>query len=243
MLRVLIAPFIALLLVSPAATASDDGATRINVTATAEREVDNDLMTVALSVERRAADLNQAVQQVNTLMREALDLAQREPAAEARSLRYSTNPVYDRERLQVEPIAWQVTQVLELTGKDFEKLTALAGDLQTAGLAITQIQFSVSPEAQAGYRDELLDEAIQRWRRIAQRMGASLGASHLFPHEITLHENGGFYPPPMLRAAAMDSVLASAPPALEAGRSTVRVTVSGQARAFGADTLRTQDRR
>jgi hypothetical protein len=73
-------------------------------------------------------------------------------------------------------------------------------------------------------------------------MGASLGASHLFPKEMTLHENGGFYPSPMLRSAVMESALASAP-ALEAGRSTVRVTVSGQARAFGVSTLRTREGR
>jgi predicted secreted protein len=242
--RILTALFIALLLVPTAALASDDDddATLLSLTASAEREVDNDLMTVNLSIERRSADVSVAVEEVNTLMRQALDRAKREPAAEVRSLGYSTSPVYDRERKQVEPVAWQVTQVLELKGKDFEKLTALAGDLQQTGLAITQIQFSVSPEAQAGYRDELLDEAIVRWQRIAQRMGASLGASHLFPKEMTLHENGGFYPSPMLRSAVMESALASAP-ALEAGRSTVRVTVSGQARAFGVPMLRTQEGR
>ena len=242
--RILTALFIALLLVPTAALASDDDddATLLSLTASAEREVDNDLMTVNLSIERRAADVSVAVEEVNTLMRQAFDRAKREPAAEVRSLGYSTSPVYDRERKQVEPVAWQVTQVLELKGKDFEKLTALAGDLQQTGLAITQIQFSVSPEAQAGYRDELLDEAIVRWQRIAQRMGASLGASHLFPTEMTLHENGGFYPSPMLRSAVMEGVLASAP-ALEAGRSIVRVTVSGQARAFGVPMLRTQEGR
>lgn len=243
--RFLIALFIALLFVPTAALASDDDdddATLLSLTASAEREVDNDLMTVNLSIERRAADVSEAVDEVNTLMRQALDQAKREPAAEVRSLGYSTSPVYDRERKQVEPVAWQVKQVLELKGQDFDKLTALAGDLQKTGLAITQIQFSVSPEARTGYQDELLEEAIARWQQIAQRMGASLGASHLFPKEMTLHENGGFYPSPMLRSAAMDSALASAP-ALEAGRSTVRVTVSGQARAFGASTLPTQEGR
>lgn len=242
--RFLIALFVALLFVPTAALTSDDDddATLLSLTASAEREVDNDLMTVNLSIERRAADVGEAVEEVNSLMRQALDQAKREPAAEVRSLGYSTSPVYDRERKQVEPVAWQVSQVLELKGKDFEKLTALAGDLQQAGLAITQIRFSVSPEAQAGYRDELLDEAIVRWQGIAQRMGASLGASHLFPTEMTLHENGGFHPSPMLRSAAMEGALASAP-ALEAGRSTVRVTVSGQARAFGVTPLHTREDR
>jgi predicted secreted protein len=235
MSRILPSLFAILLLALAVAVHADDGATTLNITAHAEREVDNDLMTVHLSVERRAAEVGQAVAEVNRLMRAALERASAEPSVDARSLSYSTSPVYDRDRTRVEPVSWQVTQVLELKGKDFEALTRLTGEMQKNGLAISQLFFSVSREARAVYQQELLAEAVGHWQRVAKDMAAAIGASHVFPKDLTLHDDGFPGPRPMLAMRMMDEMAAS--PALEAGQSALRVTVSGQARAYGAPTL------
>lgn len=221
---------------------SDDGSTQLNITAHAEREIDNDLMTVQLAAERRASEVTEATAQVNTVMRRALEHVARDPAVEPRTLSYTTSPVYDRDRSRAEPVVWQVRQVLELTGRDFDSLTAIAGDLQNLGLAITEIHFSVSPESRGRVRQELLVEAIRQWQRVAQEMGAAIGASHVFPKQLSLLHDGFPDPRPMSAlASGMEEMTAT--PALEAGRSTVRVTVSGEARAYGAATLRTLERR
>jgi predicted secreted protein len=214
---------------------SDDAATLLNITAHAEREVANDLMTVHLSAELRAAEVATAAAEVNRIMRAALDRLEGVDGVDARSLSYTTFPVYDHEQSRTEAIAWQVSQVLEVTGKEFELLTELAGELQNLGLAITQIQFNLSPETRSSHRGELLVEAIGDWQRIAREMAAVIGGSHVTPKELTLHDDGFPGPRPMHAMARMDESFAG--PALEPGRSTLRVTVSGQARAYGAATM------
>ena len=231
---------LALCAFAPAASA-DDGATLLLATARAEREVENDLMTMHLKAERRETEVAKATAAVNRLMRDGLERAGRAPSIEARSLGYSTSPVYDRDRSRTEPVAWQVEQGLELKGRDFDQLTEMAAELQGLGLAITQIRFSISPETRAAHQQDLMLEAIRSWQRTAQEMGAAIGASHIFPKELQLADDGFPTPRPMPAMRAMDE--AASAPALEAGRSTLRVTVSGEARAYGAATLRTLERR
>lgn len=225
---------------APVASAND-GATLLQVTAHAEREVENDLMTMHLKAERRETEVAKATAAVNRLMRDALERAGRVPSIEVRSLGYSTSPVYDRDRSRTEPVAWQVEQGLELKGSDFSQLTEMAAALQDLGLAITQIQFSIRPETRAAHQQELMREAIRGWQRTAQEMGAAIGASHIVPKELRLADDGFPMPRPMPVMTAMDE--AASAPALEAGRSTLRVTVSGEAGAYGAATLRTLERR
>jgi len=234
---------IAVLCAGASVATADDGSTLLQITAHAESEVENDLMTMHLKAERRDTEVAQATAAVNQLMRDGLERALRVPSIEARSLGYSTSPVYDRDRSRTEPVAWQVEQRLELKGRDFDALTEMAAELQGLGLAITQIQFSISPETRAAHQQDLLLEAIRRWQRIAQEMGAAIGASHVFPKELRMGDDGFPVPRPMLAMGmgAMEDVAAA--PALEAGRSTLRVTVSGEARAYGAATLRTLERR
>lgn len=231
----------AVLFLSTSLAWGDDGSTVLQITAHAEHEVENDLMTVSMKAERRATEVSQATSEVNRIMHDALEQVRRTPSIDPRTLGYSTSPVYDRDRSRTDPVAWQVTQALELKGENFEQLTSMTATLQDMGLTITNIQFSISQETRQKLQQELLVEAIRKWQQTAQTMGAALGASHIFPKEITLHDDGFAPPWPVLTMRAADETMAS--PAIEAGRSTLRVTVSGQVRAYGAATLRTLDRR
>ncbi len=232
---------VAILFLNAALAASDDGATILQITAHAEREVANDLMTVSMKAERRSAEVSQATSEVNRIMRDALEQTRGIQSIDARTQGYSTSPFYDRDRTRTDPVAWQVTQMLELRGKNFEQLTALAAKLQDLGLAIANIQFSISEEIRQAQRQELLLEAIRKWQHTAQTMGAALGASHVLPKQITLHDDGLAPPWPELAMRTADADITS--PALEAGHSTLRVTVSGELKAYGAATLRTLERR
>lgn len=231
---------------------AEDRSTLLKLTAHAQTEVQNDLMTVHLNIERRAEDATEAAADVNRLMRETLDRVAEVPEIDARSISYSTAPIYDRngarERTdpwaaqdRIQPVAWQVTQVLELKGQDFDRLTTLTGELQDRGLAITQIRFSLSPEIQRLHREALVTEAIERWQRTARDMGTALGASYLLPEELTLHDDGAPGPRPMFASARHQDAVPA--PALEAGQSTLRVTVSGHARAYGIPARHTLDPR
>ncbi len=252
----LIPAFLTLMLLIPGAFAAtppvpvEDRFALLKLTAHAQSEVQNDLMTVHLSIERRAEAATEAAAAINRLMQEALDRVAEVPEIDARSISYSTAPIYDRNnerhepgasQNRITPVAWQVTQVLELKGKDFDPLTTLAGELQDRGLAITQIRFSLSPEIQRLHREALLTEAIDQWQRTAQEMGTALGAAYLLPEELTLHDDGAPGPRPMFASARHQE--AAPAPALEAGQSTLRVTVSGHARAYGIPARHTLDSR
>ncbi len=232
---------LSVLFLSTGSAWGDDGSTVLQITAHAEHEVANDLMTVSMKAERRATEVSRATSEVNRMMHEALEQVRATPSIDARTLGYSTSPVYDRDRGRTDPVAWQVTQGLELKGENFEQITSMAAKLQGLGLAITNIQFSISQETRHKRQQELLVEAIRTWQQTAQTMGAALGASHIFPKQITLHDDGFTPPWPGLAMRTAEETITS--PALEAGRSTLRVTVSGEMKAYGAATLRTLDRR
>lgn len=221
---------------------AEDGSTLLKLSASAEGEFPNDLMTVLLVVERRTTHLDEAVTAAQRMMQRALVQVAATPGVEARSLGYSTSPLHDRDRSLTEPVGWRVRQSLELKSMDFVKLTQLVGALQQEDLLVEQIHFSLSPAARAHHHDHLLQQAIQTWRQTAQEMAFALGASHLFPKELSLQDEGPIFAPRTLMA--MESgALRSSGPALESGNSSLRVTVSGEMRAYGANTLRSQDRR
>jgi hypothetical protein len=70
---------------------------------------------------------------------------------EARALGYSVNQIdLDEALVPVRPHArrmgWTAQQTLEVRGKDGERLLALVGKLQDEGLAVSSLDWQLSPE-------------------------------------------------------------------------------------------------
>ncbi|WP_019626448.1 SIMPL domain-containing protein [Thioalkalivibrio sp. ALJT] len=230
-----IAALVTLLLAFPAFAMADDSGTTLILTGKSERQVDNDRMTVLMQTEARAPEAAAAAADVNRTMEAALERAATLDAVEARTIGYSTRAIHDpddRSRIR----AWQVQQNLELTSGDFDGLGKLVGVLQQEALTVSQIRFSLSTGARREHREAMIEEAMADLKDQARVLARTLGATHLQTLKVELPDERHSGPQPIMAMRAMDE--SASAPALEAGHSTLRLSLRGRLRAVGAETLR-----
>ncbi|MDZ7642260.1 MAG: SIMPL domain-containing protein [Desulfurivibrio sp.] len=205
----------------------NDGFT-VHLRATAGKEVANDLLTATLGLERRGEDSGRLATAVAKRMQRALGEAQGYPEVKVETGAYRTLPVYQRRDGVGELVGWRVRQQLRLESTDIEAATALIGRLQGFELQLQNLDFTISKEQKEQHRAELTTAALAAWREKAQVAVQGLGGESWRPHEVRIEaQHPGS---PRALAARVDNTPAeSLPPALEAGISELRITVSGTA--------------
>lgn len=187
------------------------------------RPVDNDRMQATLNASAEDGNATRLADQINRTMDWALKSAKTYPKVQSRTASYQTHPVYDKAKIQ----RWRATQELALEGADFAQLGELIGKLQER-LQVTGITFSVSPERRAAVEDELIAKALEAFKQRAELVRKQLGAKSYRIGTVTINQNGDApIARPMLRAKGMMEMSSVAAPAIEAGTSTLSVTVSG----------------
>jgi predicted secreted protein len=192
----------------------------------AEREVANDWTTGTIGTTASGSDPAELAARINEQMSEALALAKQAKGVKVTSGAYNTYPEYgDGNRI----VRWQASQDLILESKDTDAVAKLLGKLQAKGLLLRGISFSVSRESLRKLEDELIAEAIEKFRARASLVAKSFGKSSY--GLITVNVGGGGYQPPMpfVRAdmAMMAKAEAAPAPSFEGGTSHVRMDVSG----------------
>lgn len=189
-------------------------------------EVQQDLLSISMSTSR---DGNEATSVQNQL-KQALDaaLAQARPAAaagemELRTGNFSLYPRYGKDgRIN----GWQGTTELVLEGKDFARITSMAGRIQS--LTLGQVSFGLSPGQRAKVEGEAQTLAIERFKAKAGEIAKSFGFAGYSLREVSVNANDQAYlPRPRVMAMSAKSESSDAPIPVEAGKSTVLVTVSG----------------
>jgi len=151
----------------------------------------------------------------------ALKTAKTRAKVEVRSGSYRTYPVYNKEKIQ----RWRATQELRLESSDFAELGGLIGQLQEH-LQVNSIMFSVSSTKRAAVEDELIAQALDAFKQRAELVRKQLTTRSYRIVDVSINTGGGQPVPIMMRATTMEAA-SVAPPALEAGTSTVTVSVSG----------------
>ncbi len=185
------------------------------------RTVDNDRMQAVLSVTAEDASAARLADQINRTMDWAVKTAKTRPGIEVRSGNYRTYPVYSKDKIQ----RWRAVQELILEGTDFAGLSTLIGQLQER-LQVASINFSVSPARRAAVEDELIAQTLDAFKQRAELVRKRLAAKGYRIVDVAINTGGGQAAPIMMRAAAMEAS-SIAPPAVEAGTSTLSVNVSG----------------
>ena len=189
-------------------------------------EVQQDLLTISLTTSRDGADSGA----VQTQLRQALDtaLTQARQAAvpgqmDVRTGNFSLYPRYGKDG---KINGWQGSTELVLEGKDFARITGTAGKLQT--LSLGNVSFALSREQRARVEGEAQAQAIERFKARAAEVSGAFGFGGYALREVSINTNDQG-PVPRQRAMAMSakSEMADAPVPVEAGKSTVLVTVSG----------------
>ncbi|MEN9396426.1 MAG: hypothetical protein RLZ81_956 [Pseudomonadota bacterium] len=189
-------------------------------------EVQQDLLVITLSTSRDGADA--AV--VQAQLRSALDgaLAEAKAAVQAGQLdvrtgQFSLHPRYGRDgKLN----GWQGSVELVLEGRDFARLGATAGRIQS--LTVASMAFALSRERRQQVEAEAQAMAIERFKQRASEIARSFGFASYTLREVAVNASD-YGPPPRPRVMALEAraVAADAPIPVEAGKTAITVAVSG----------------
>lgn len=198
---------------------------RVTLSASASVQIAQDVLSLSLTAAREGADAQAVQTQLKAALDDALTLARREAknsGIEVRTGRFGLFPRYDRNGKMT---GWQGSVELLLQGRDFARMGEIAGKLQT--LTVASASFGLTPEQRQGAETTAQSQAIAQFRQRATEAAKGFGYATYSLIEANIHsgDSGGGRPPMMAMSAR--SVAAEAPVPLEAGLTSVTVTVTG----------------
>jgi predicted secreted protein len=215
----LLLAFLWLLPIPSMAQTTEQHATVLHLSQTAERKVVRDFLRIELRLEETGADPVALQSAINRRMVSALDRARQVQGVAVETGTYTVN----QEEPKSGASRWRASQSLILTGKAADAVLKLGGTLQSAGLLMSSLGYEVSPETVRGAEEDLTAEALagldQRAASIADRMHLSV----LRYRDLRVG-NAETSAGPMPRFAAM----AMAAPVAEPGQAEIRLTVSAE---------------
>jgi len=216
------AALIALLLIATPAVAAEP--TVLTLGESAERAVPQDKLFVSLRAEATAPNAAAVQAEINKRMDAAIARAKAVQGVEVETGGYWTS----EERPQGQPRRWRGAATLEISGTDFASVTALAGGLQEAGLAMSGMRFDLRRETARAAEDVLTREALARVQARAASAADALNmkiAGYRAIRVGAVNEQPPMRPVMMRAAPAMAMADAAPAPSAEPGRATVRVSV------------------
>ena len=116
----------------------------VQLSANAAVEVQQDILTINMSTTREAADANLVQTQLKTALDTALTEAKKSAQAGQLDVRTGNFSLYPRYGKDGKINGWQGSTELVLEGRDFAKISATTGKIQT--LTIANVAFSLSRE-------------------------------------------------------------------------------------------------
>lgn len=197
----------------------------LQLSASGSSEVAQDQLSITLGTTRDGTDGSAVQAQLKSVLETALAEARKgaQPGQlEVRTGNFSLMPRYARDG---KINGWQGTAELVLEGRDFVRLTQVAGRLP--GLAVTQVNFGLSRELRAKAESEAQLQAIGAFKAKADELARGFGFAGYTLREVAVNASQGGLPRPRVMAAEAKSFSADAPLPVEAGKAVVTVQVSG----------------
>lgn len=211
----------------PVAVAPDNV---VHLSAQASQDVPRDWITVVLSTQREGPE----AKAVQAQLKQALDAALGQAWAlareagrpgdiEVRTGNFSLTPRYSgKGAIQL----WSGRAELIVEGRDTSAIAALAGRIDT--LTVQRVQHALSLEARQRVEDQVLAEAVARFRTRAAEAAKLFGFTGYVLREVHLGQTDGPEVVPMAYArGAVAAPMSAEPLPTEAGQATVRVVVNG----------------
>jgi predicted secreted protein len=198
----------------------------VQLSANAAVDVQQDILTINMSTTREATDANVVQAQLKTALDTALTEAKKISSPGQLDVRTGNFSLYPRYTKDGKINGWQGTAELVLEGRDFVKISAAAGKIQT--LTIGNVAFSLSREQRAKVETEAQHLAIDRFRVKAADIAKNFGMNSYGLREVAVTAGDqGYTPRPRVAEMSLKMSSADAAVPVEAGKSTVIVTVSG----------------
>jgi predicted secreted protein len=199
----------------------------VSLQAQGSLEVQQDLLTIQMNSTKDGAD----AATVQTQLKAALDAALTEAKKVAQpgqlDVRTGAFSLYPRYGRDGKINGWQGSTELILEGRDFSRISTLAGKINT--LTLGNVGFGLSREARARVEAEVTAQAIDRFKAKALEVSKGFGFGGYTVREVNVQANDQGFAPQRGRMEMMQakSMSADAAVPVEAGRSTVVVTVAG----------------
>jgi predicted secreted protein len=198
----------------------------LQLSATGTLEVQQDLLSMTLSTTRDAADAATVQTQLKTALDAALTEARKTAQSgqlDVRTGNFSLSPRYTRDG---KITGWHGTTELVLEGRDFPRITQTAGRIST--LTVGNIGFGLSREERVKTEAEAQSLAIASFKQKAAELAKDFGFGGYTLREVSVNANqGGPIRPRMMAMEASSKMSADTPVPIEAGKTSVVVSVSG----------------
>ena len=189
-------------------------------------EVDRDLMTITLSTSRDGADASGVQAQLKQALDAALTEARkaaRPGQLEVRTGAFSIGPRYTTKGVSS---GWQGTTELVIEGRDMAAIAQLSGRITT--LTIARVGYALSREVREAAEADVAAQAIARFRAQAASYAKQFGYAGYEVREVNVSTAQPVpYAPRAMAMQARDSLAASEPLPVEAGKGSVSASVSG----------------
>ncbi len=199
----------------------------VSLQSTGTVEVQQDLLMISMNTTKEGADATAVQTQLKTALDAALAEAKKSVQPGQLDVRTGSFSLYPRYARDGKITGWQGTTELVLEGRDFARISATAGKINT--LTLGQVTFTLSREARAKVEGEAQALAIERFKAKASEISKNFGFGGYSIREVSVNANDqGFTPRGRMEMMqAKSSIASDAPVPVEAGRSSVVVTVNG----------------
>lgn len=189
-------------------------------------EVQQDLLSISMNTTRDGADAAVVQSQLKTAIDAALAEARKVAQAGQLDVRTGNFSLYPRYGRDGKSIGWQGSAELVLEGRDFARISSTAGKIQT--LTVGSVSFGLSREQRTKVEADAQGIAIERFKARATEIARGFGFGGYTLREVNVSANDqGFVPRPRVMAMEAKTAMADTPVPVEAGKTSVVVTVSG----------------
>jgi predicted secreted protein len=196
---------------------------RVSFSVERSADAENDRVRAVLVAQREGGRPAELADEVNRTMERALEAVRGAAGVTGKTSGYSTYQTSTPQR----ELVWVVAQELELEAKtkEIDGLRALLATLQ-ADLQLRSMEFTPSDAVRRAAEDALVRDALTAFRARADLVRESLGFTGY--RIVELQVGTGAPPPqPYARGGMVAMAESVAAPAVEAGTSSVGVSVSG----------------
>ena len=198
----------------------------LQLQATGTVEVQQDLLQMTLTTAREGSDPNAVQAQLTSALDAALIEARRFVQPGQLDVRTGNFALYPRHNREGRISGWTGSAELILEGRDFTRITQMAGRIQT--MTLGGVSFGLSREQRAKVETQAQTQAIEQFKAKAAELARGFGFSGYTLREVAVNSNEPGFAPRM-RMVAQEGRIATADASVpvEPGRSSVVVTVSG----------------
>lgn len=198
----------------------------LQLSASGQVEVPQDMLGITLVAHREGSDAGA----VQAELKQALDAALAEARKSAqpgqldvRTGNFNLHPRYTRDG---KTSGWQGNAELVLEGRDFARVSQVAGRLNT--LNVNHVSYGLSRETRAKSETEAQARAIEAFKQKAAELAKGFGFASYTLREVSVNaSHDGPMPRVMAMKGGMAAASADAPVPVEPGKAKVVVNVNG----------------